>query len=211
MSSWSWLLAAALVGCASEEEARPQLLVVLDTDLPLSSQAFANEAFSSDAAIDAVRIEVLDDDGLPGPALTLIVPDESNWPISFGAISASGVVRLRIRVFSSKWAKAVDDGVEPLAALSVTRTLEIRMPTAGVKRVRVVARGDCLGLPSDFLAPLRTCVSLGHEKDLATTGVENLGDETPKTEAGTWRLAKEQGCNGPSPAGALQEGRAPRR
>jgi formylglycine-generating enzyme required for sulfatase activity len=183
------------VGCSPSAEPRAQLLIVVDTDMPVTSQALVEPSLSSDSAIDAVRIDVLEANGLPGPAITLIVPDVANWPVTFGATSDSGEVRLLIRAFSSRWSKAGDEGLEPLESLAVTRIVERSVPESGVERIRVVLRGDCMGIPSNFIAPTRTCLSLEQPDELASSGIQVVED-VPGTEAGSWARAKERPCIG---------------
>ncbi len=54
---------ANVTGCAPAATDRPQLLVYLDTDLPVSAQVLSDSALSPDAAIDTLRIDVLDASG----------------------------------------------------------------------------------------------------------------------------------------------------
>lgn len=201
------LLAAVLLGC--DGAARPQLLVVLDTDLPLAGQVLQDPRLSPDATVDTLRIDIIAEDGVTTEHLTAAAPDIRDWPLSFGVAAAPGqtVVRLRARLFRSVWSTtaslAGESVLEPFPELAITRALEIPVPDDSVEQVRAVLRGDCMGVPPIFSTPFRTCLASGQEAELATDGIETIDGEPPPSEAGTWPPAFERGCKDPSPDGAL--------
>ncbi len=80
--------------------------------------------------------------------------------------------------------------------------MDLGFPTEGVRRVRAVLRGDCMGVPSTFADPARTCRRKGSESVLTTEGVEALDGGVPVTEVGTWGRAREAPCASAAPDGA---------
>ncbi|MBK7583827.1 MAG: formylglycine-generating enzyme family protein [Myxococcales bacterium] len=203
---WVALLTGSVAGCTPTAENRPQLVVILDTDLPVSGQLLSDPKISPDAAIDTLRIDLLDDTGASSGLLTVVASDPADWPVSFGIAGGSGRVRVRARAFRSGWAGSGESGgesvFEPVDALTVGRVIELDLPSDGVRRVRAVLRGDCLGVPSSFADPAQTCVGKGNESVAATQGVEVLDGHTPATEIGTWARARDVPCSGSAPVGA---------
>ncbi len=199
----------ALLGCAPEQApARPQLLVVLDTDLPLVGQALDDPRISLDATVDSLRIDIIGPDGEPAEHLTVVAPDVNDWPISFGVVGGQGqhAVSLRAYLFRSTWTTTAElKGemvVEPFPSLAVIRALEIQVPNNEVRTVRSVLRGDCIGVAPSFVPPYRSCVAQGLEAELATSGVVVVEGSLPPSEAGTWPRAFEQACVDAAPADA---------
>jgi formylglycine-generating enzyme required for sulfatase activity len=198
--------------CTDAAKARPQLVVVIDTDAPLVSQAAEDESIARDAAIDTLRIDVLGAAGETIDLRTLVAPDVRDWPVSFGvtreAAGADGVVRLRIRAFSAHLAKPSAPGdvatLEPVAEVTIDRAVALRAPEDGVRTVRVVLAADCVGLPATFVAPGTTCVDAARKREGHDVGVGAIDDRAQVvTAVGTWPTARAAACAGEPKPGAL--------
>lgn len=184
----SLLGVAALSSCASEAEPRPQTVVVLDTDLPPSDDD--DPAVSQAARVDALLVEVLAPDGTVRQRFEKLAPSRLDWPISFGVV---GAARVRARLFRAKHAQRDADGVpSPPAGGTVDRVFDVAAP-ATYRRVRLMLGGDCLGRKPSFGAGT-TCVDAARLEAPTSDGVEELGEETPTTVAGTWSGAREVTC-----------------
>lgn len=177
--------AVAAAGCSNDPVARPQLVVVVDTDAPVVGQLAASPALSSSldlssvAAIDTVRIDLVRDDREVIDFRDFTAPDPRDWPLSFGVVSEAGgtsLVRLRIRGFrATRGVRGVLAGattVEPLASLSIDRLVEIDLPASGIHTVRLVLSAACMGAAPSFQPPLRTCVDDARRDESPRAGVE---------------------------------------
>lgn len=197
--------ALALFGCS---RAQPQLLVVIDTDLPVTGQALDDRRISPDATVDTLRIDVIDENLKTKEHFTAVAPAIDDWPVSFGVIREEGqtTARFRARLFRSIWSTTAElEGesvVEPFAELAVTRVLELEVPDDEVRVVKAVLRGDCMGVAPSFEKPFRTCVAKGQESELATSGIEIVSEAPARSDAGTWALAFEEPCPGAAPVTA---------
>ena len=205
------LLVALILGgiacVATEGPPLPQLVVVIDTDLPIAGQITPMGLLSDDAAIDSLSIEVLDSildsakDGKPPPSINLVSPDVKDWPVSFGIKSgaaAGSILRLRIRAFRGRLAKpGTSNGVdtlEPPAQITVSRLVKVRLPTEGKTTVAITLQGDCIGIPPSISAGT-TCVDGDHLHAPAAEGVTVVADaRAVTTKAGTWKPAIETQC-----------------
>lgn len=202
----SWRVATcgallAIAGCAGSAPDRPQLLVVIDTNAPLVEQVASDSTLSPAAAIDTVRVDVIGDDGSVVDFLDVVAPSVLDWPISFGVEPASGksTVHLRIRGFQGRDAAAGRlDGrttLEPIPQGTIDRLVDVTLPSAGKRLVRVKLDEDCIGRPPVFLAPRTTCVDASQPTAAPTTGVMVAGsDALHRTEAGSWSHAHYQPC-----------------
>lgn len=196
---------ALLAGCA-----RAQTVLEIDTDVPIPRMG------------DSVRIDVLRDDGTVIESRSVFAGNARDWPLSFG-ITAEAATRVRVRLYfsakilgarASATDGAGDAGValdggstrEPLVESSIDRLVQFERPTEGVRRARVVLRGDCMGVPSDVRANT-TCVD-----GAAQSASPAIGDGAPRTQAslnGTWSAATETECAGaPRADSALRDGEA---
>lgn len=183
----------------------PQLVVVLDTDLPVAGQITPLGTLSDDAAIDSLRIDVIEKD--TGDVLyfhNVVSPDAKDWPVSFGVKSegaAGSVVRLRIKAFRGRLATpgVLDDvaTLEPPNPVTITRIVDLRLPTEGKVTVALFLSGDCMGhLPS--LGKGTTCIDADHLDGSSTDGIVTVSDaKEVKTKVGTWRPAIEAPCASP--------------
>lgn len=212
MRPWRVAVAAGVVtlafGCSDEADPRPQLLVVVDTNVPTVQQAIDDSSLSPDAALDTLRVDVIGADGTVVDFLDVVGPDPADWPVSFGAVTPeSGTqVRFRLRLFRGRDALAGElNGVptlEPIPDLTIDRVVDLEQPRRGVRRVRIVLDGDCLGLPASFGSEPTSCASAALPAARADEGVE-LVDSIPASVTGTWELAREVPCSGPAPSGTV--------
>lgn len=192
----------AAAGCGSPEaEPRAQLVVVVDTDLPLASQVQADPELSAAVAIDTVLVEVLDGAGAVTASLSSLGPDTRDWPVSFGITAEGGAtdVRLRLRAFAAQSPVAPGTGV-PRAGFVVDRVADLTLPASGVRTVRVVLRGACLAVPPSFGGQATTCIDEGLPSAPPSQGVEELASRQVPSLAGTWARARDVACSGPAQA-----------
>ena len=193
------------LACSSEAEPRAQLLVEVDTDLPLSGQLLDRTELSQDAAIDVLRVDVYDLDLDQIAFREHLAPDERDWPLSFGIPSEGleGQLLLRLRVFNSELSRRGDAlgeaALDPFPTASVERLVEVRLPAEGVARVSVVLSGDCFGRSASF-SPLSTCVDAARVAVPVSVSDDAVGKTT---RAGSWTSAAEVPCAGSAPVDAL--------
>ena len=146
---WGIAIGAAMLavsGCSSEAAPLGQLLVVLDTDVPVVDQVITHRELSNDAALDSVRVDVLGADNTPVDFLDVTVPDPSDWPVSFGVqTSSESRVRLRVRLFRAQYATPgeVDhrQTLEPDFATTIDRVVDMPLPEAGITTVGILLAG----------------------------------------------------------------------
>lgn len=177
----------ALAGC-TETPVRPQLLLFVDTDAPTVGQAVGEPSLSSDAAIDAVRIDVLEGAARETRTLVAVAPDD--WPVSIGLVGSGESYLLRIRGFSQRLATADADGeLAPRQGLGIDRLVWVETPNEGVAWERVTLELGCFGVPAD----------LETEQSCATTPTEVVAVGLPHTQVGTASLGREAPCRGEYP------------
>lgn len=203
-----------LLACSGEGEPEPQLLVVLDTNAALMGQIAAGAALSPDAAVDTVRVDVLQDDGIVIDHLDIVAPEPADWPLSFGIVAGpagSSRVVIRVRAFRGIHAGVGDlagaTTLEPPPEVTIDRLVDLPLPDAGVKVVRVLLDAECFARPSVFLEPPRTCVSGAEPSAEPARGVEVLDGVPRSTAAGTWASAGYRACRDAPPACTATGGR----
>src|SRR5262249_49016999 len=157
----------------------------------VTRQAIDDPRVSPDATVDTLRIDVIDAKLNTSEFRTAVAPDVSDWPITFGVKNEEGhpTIRLRALLFRSIWSSTgeLGDGasvVEPYPELAVTRALEISVPDDGVKVVKAVLHGDCMGVAPSFGTPFHTCVAKGLEFELATSGLDFIDEIPSSSEVG---------------------------
>jgi len=202
------LLAAALVGglaaasCDAEVATpRGQILVVIDTDLPIVGQLADRPELSPAAAIDSVRVDAFRDDGTREDFLDVVVPDVEDWPLSFGIASGGKrSIRIQIRAFKAAYADRGElngrDTLEPRPELTIDRVVDIPLPSEGVQRVVVRLAGDCLGVRPVFDAATQvvtSCIDGMRPSGSPSEGIEEY-DELAASVVGTWEPAIEKPC-----------------
>jgi len=194
------------------EDPRPQIVLLLDTDMPTPSDLAANPGvLSPAAAIDTLRVDVFDDAALKGTAPAFVnvfaVPDRQAWPVSFGVAGKGGSVLVRARLFRASFALTVADASSDAAVpdpnVTVDRLIRVDLPpTSGVRVARVRLRGDCIGTPASLLAE-QSCVDETTRMGEARAAVEI--DPQPESDrkatlVGTWPLARIVPCKDPPAA-----------
>jgi formylglycine-generating enzyme required for sulfatase activity len=159
----------ALLVSACVAARRPQVVVVIDTDLPLLGDLRSNPDLSADVAVDAVAVDVLGDGDAVTESRLFIAPDARDWPLSFG-VAANGKSSARLRVAVFRASRGVPGSLssgaplEPRPALSVVRVFDVPLPREGVTRFPIVLWGACLGLPETADCGPSTAPSTGSTK-----------------------------------------------
>jgi hypothetical protein len=134
------------MGARSAASPRPQLVVVVDTDARLVDELASRPDVSEDAAIDSLRVDVLDDSNHEYDSTTFSVAEFSRWPISFGVAApqdrATAEVHLRLRAFRATFAREgqANGGatLDPPPEIAVDRLAWIPLPAGGVTSVRIL-------------------------------------------------------------------------
>lgn len=204
----SALAGSLFTGCSDAPEPRPQLLIVVDTDLPVANQA---PAVSPDATVDTLRVDLIADDGHVTDFLDVVAPSLQDWPVSFGVASADlplGEARLRLRLFrgrdAGKGENAGTTTIEPPRATTVDRLVSLQLPRRGVMVVGVRLRGECLGAPTRFGERPTTCLRGERQSAELDGDLVALADgATLESQVGTFEPARERACQGVPPEGAL--------
>jgi formylglycine-generating enzyme required for sulfatase activity len=182
----------AHTGCSAD--ARPQLVLHVDTDAPLAGQLL-DDTLSSDAAVDTLRVEVFSAD-----LTTLIderqfvLPDVADWPLSLGIASADGAssVVVRLRSWRGSFARQQD----PPHEVILDRLVGLELPRDGVQHVGVRLSSECRGVYSSFAAPLATCLDAAHPEASIRAGVVELDAPPAASAAGSWVGARATPCAG---------------
>ena len=204
-------LSAASLGCSSDSDApRGQVVLFIDTDAPIASEALS-EDYKRDASVDTLRVDILDGEDRPIQGMTRIITasDVSNWPVSFGLEPGDArVARMRLRTFRARNAEAKTDPdtkaqvYEPIAGYTIDRLVELPLPDKGAFAVRVVLRAACRGKRPD-LVRRTTCVDdpspgrLGTYRDgievLPTKAASEVNALPPRPEQ--WWPKSPTGCD----------------
>jgi formylglycine-generating enzyme required for sulfatase activity len=124
-----------------------ETLVVVDTDLPVPS------------VVSRLRIDVFGADGTWIAHRDDVRPDPRDWPASFSVFNddptKDKMLRIRLRAYldartvpyrgGDKLESGVTPDVEPNPAISVDRTIEVRLVHGTRARARVLLSGECIG------------------------------------------------------------------
>ena len=198
-------LTPALFGaCTVELPPRPQLVVVVDTDAPVTGQVLSDPGLSLDAAVDRVRVDRLEGDGRVSLSRSFVVHEAIDWPLSFGVVG-TGEVTLRIRAYRAADATATDgDGLDaPPLTTSIDRVVVVALPAEGVRTVRVDLSSDCRNAPPSLFEPRSTCVDKARLRASPREGVVDVsGGAVATSRVGSWASAREVPCRGAPPAGS---------
>lgn len=168
--------ASLLPSCSPTAETRPQVLLVIDTDLPLAGSADVVRV----ATMDTLRIEVLSGESVV-ETRDSVLADPSDWPLTLGVVSHA---RLRLRLFQARL-------VRP--ELTVDRLVDVQAIGSGKARLRVTLSGDCFGRAADLTGGT-TCLSTEQPAAKASEGIAS--DDGSPTRAASWRFAKDAPCSG---------------
>lgn len=194
------------VGCG-EPEPRPQWVLVIDTDAPLTGQIVSEPLlpgpeFPTVAAIDSLLVEILGEDGRVIDERQTVAADERDWPLSFGVVVEEGRTRIRIRAFQGQSAVPDDEGRSVPAPRQTIDRLVVLEPASDKRTVRLTLALGCMGRPPSFVSPERTCVDQDHPDELATAGLVETSPGVP-TVAGTSPWLAEEPCLGVAPPGSV--------
>jgi formylglycine-generating enzyme required for sulfatase activity len=205
--------AASLLVFASACGDDPQLVVVVDTDLPTPAQMRAEpSAFAPAAAFDRVRVEMLfEGQTIATPFARaadayfqeFVIGPDTAWPITFGM--REGVfgrkARMLITLYRSDNVESSLDtlfNVGPTPRLAIERYAIVEVPVDGKETVRVVLHGDCIGRPAD-LPTQTTCIDDPAVMRDAAEDIEHPAG-VPEAVAGTWSRARIDACVLPAPS-----------
>jgi len=205
----AWTLAGAALVClvwSCAPEARPQVLLFVDTDLPVyaplntgANSGLTGNEHSVDAAVDTLWIELPVEEGQPPEIREVALADASSLPVSFGVKSDQKTVTLRLQLFR-RWRSFPDHRTEPHWATSVDRRVSLTMPSDTIDRLLVRLSGDCFGVQST--SSDRTCVSAQQTDTTSNSGLIALAeDEEPASATGTWPGSLRTPCEGTAPEG----------
>jgi formylglycine-generating enzyme required for sulfatase activity len=192
-------LAILLMGCG-DPEPRPQWVLELDTDAPLTGQLLGQPMLPAVVAIDTLRIDLLADDGSLVETREATAPDARDWPMSFGVVVDDDAARLRIRAFRGQ--DAVPDGegqLLPPPRQTIDR-LVVLEPADEKRERRVLLSLACLGRPPSFVSPERSCVDEARPDAPANEGLVEVG---APSAAGTAPWLEVLDCIAEPPAGAV--------
>ena len=154
-----------LVACgvlSACDNARPQLLVDVTSDLAVPSQIASDPAIAAAGSFDRVRVETLGPDGAPTTTRDFVIDGESTFPLSFGVAAPDDPSRelvVRVTAFRARFASVRGAEVSPLRYARVERLLTVA--PHGVEEVKIALRGACLGTPADP-AKRTTCIDAEH-------------------------------------------------
>jgi hypothetical protein len=195
------IAALTVAACTHDVGPRAQLLLVIDTDAHLASELSVRPDVSPDAAIDSLRIDLLDAANQVYASNVILVGDPSSWPVSFGLLPAAdggALARVRIRAFRAHFARPGQVNgaatLDPFTEVTIDRLVWTTLPSADVSRVEVTLRSDCFGIGPSFADPQTTCIDKAHPSGSPTDGVTPLTANLPPTHAGTWAPAIARPC-----------------
>lgn len=200
----STVFACALaLGC--DAPPRAQVVVHVDTDMPLVSDL--DEGTSGDAAIDSLRVELLDRDLNVIDSRMLNLYRAAELPLSFGVpsdVTEDGRLLLRLRgfraMFSTPGELSLLPTLDPRPEVTVDRLVSLSLPGDGVEDVVITLRGECIGSPIHFALDGndRSCIDGENLDAIASDGVTH--DVPTVSLAGSWTRAKVKACRGEAPS-----------
>lgn len=194
-------MAFLVAACSDTAPARAQLVLVVDTDAPVVGQLASRTDLSEDAAVDTLRVDLLDAKNVPRELRTFIVPEPESWPVSFGLLpdaAGDGVARVRIRIFRGRLAQPGSQGglatEDPPPEVTLDRFVRVSMPQGGVTTLRVFVTEACMGTSSSFVPGKEsTCLDAQHLAAPPDQGTES-GSEAASSQVGTWIPARVARC-----------------
>jgi formylglycine-generating enzyme required for sulfatase activity len=183
---------------------RAQLLVGVVTTAPVVGELADHPEYSSDLAMDTLRVDVIEVDGSVSEVREFVAPEALDWPLSFGVTGAPDVtsVRLRFRLFRASRADtetvARTTASKPWPETTIDRLVDVALPSSGISDVHVVLDAECLGTPVNLFIPATTCVMGDTLEADPSTGV--LAGAATRIDVS--ELALEEPCRG-----AVRDGR----
>jgi formylglycine-generating enzyme required for sulfatase activity len=197
------LTLAALAACSDVGPPRKQVLVVIDTDAPTIEQALGDPELSAAAAVDTVRVDILDNRDGVRVFRELSATSPLDWPVSFALIPPDvddrPVVRLRVRAFRARDATTAIEGdvatLSPPVTLTIDRVVEVMMPISGVIDRRVVHLSTaCFGRPTSF-RDRKSCIDATQTSAPFTNDLP-VSEKVRPTQVGSSELARAIPCAG---------------
>lgn len=198
---------------------RPQLLLYVDTDAPVTSQLLEprpeESRPSEDASIDRLLVEVRDEQEQLLDICDIPAADQASWPIGFGVPRAEGTLRVRLRAYKESRVRGKDVvdtrarcGVSESEALSAGFPGEIAIdrlvdlpPPGTLDRViehRVTLSLDCLSARPEFLTRT-TCVDAERRTAGASVGLDEDPIERPSRVGSSPRALPRRCTKSPPP------------
>jgi len=197
-------------GCNDTLPPRRQVVLVIDTDAPASGDLAANPELSGAAAIDTVRVDVLDPSDKVSVFREFSAASALDWPFSFALIppetGPAPIITLRIRAFRARDAEPVTEGslptLAPVAELAIDRVVQIAEPAADeVTRLAVHLSAECLGAPASFSERV-SCQDAANPKAPFASRLPAADPGAP-SKVGTSPLVLSQPCAQPAAAGRV--------
>jgi formylglycine-generating enzyme required for sulfatase activity len=193
------VVGALATACAPTATPRGQIVLVVDTDAPAVAQLLGDEGLSAEAAIDSLRVDLIDS---AEPPQIFPAGDPADWPISFGIATPEGRagsdVTVWLRAFRAADAAAeLVDGQSQLAPppeAAITRLVQLPLPDEDISRVRVLLAMECWGRAADFVHT-ETCLDGDRLDGPARDGVEAI-EESGASLVGSSPLARADDCRG---------------
>jgi formylglycine-generating enzyme required for sulfatase activity len=195
----------------------PHLLVLVDTDAPVLGQLAGRPELPPDAAIDTLRVDILDEADHLLELCEINASETSAWPVSFGVRVPEGVrsARLRLRAFQRAFARGLSGEpprtprscgaatipgqlvlTDPPPEVTIDRVVELPLPSEGTARIGVILAFECLGTPTDFLRRT-SCVGRDRLREplgSAAGTVPAHALAVPSLRVGTASAAQEVPC-----------------
>jgi formylglycine-generating enzyme required for sulfatase activity len=146
--------------------------------------------------MDTLRVDVLSAAGELRESRDYVVSDPSAWPFSLG-VAGDGHVRLRLFRARDASPQPTTQGAvlqDPLVDTTIDRLVTLTAPSQGVRRLRVLLTGGCMGVPSNVASRL-TCMD---DAARSTPSQAQLAeDRGEKSAVGTWAGLTERPCTSP--------------
>jgi formylglycine-generating enzyme required for sulfatase activity len=201
MSSRACGFCLLALGCSAEGTERAQTLLFIDTNALVLGQSTRDPELPVAVAVDTLRIDRLDSRGEPVETRELVVSEPSDWPVSFGVVSAQRT-RFRIRAFRADNAQASEAGpLAPARNLALDRLVELE-PATSFERKLVTLDAGCFNAPASFGKPWLSCLDAAALSVPPQSGLTSVVD-TPPSQVGTSPWQRTLPCADPPPPGAL--------
>lgn len=199
-------VATLTASCGETVVARPQLLIFVDTNAPLTANAPQGQL-----AVDTLRVDLIASDGTVADFLDVVAPEPDDWPLSFGVVpdDVEGAPSLiRLRLFGGAHAHSGENQglstIEPEPTLTLDRLIAVPFPARGIRKVGVLMDFDCVGSPASFAeVPPVSCRSGNAARVGPDETFIDLVEDWTETHADSWEGASDAPCRGTPPEGAV--------
>jgi hypothetical protein len=180
--------------------------LVIDTNAPLVGELAREPALSPDAAVDSLRIDVLDGTRIV-ESRVLLVPSPESWPVSLGVVPTTGAVTVRVRAFRGLFANAGvtangDSLPEPSPDTTIDRLVTLD-PASRLSFAQVVLDAACFGAPASFVGEWSSCVATAQQRAPAREGIITTSRRPESRRPARSPLVVERACQGEAPAGSV--------